>query len=182
MCIFLLAHHVFNIVDRGLNSFQNFVDETNIADEEEEKAAELLSRGDATPAMAANRYQTMLRNVREREIQHGHDLDSLIPTLASSSADLRSACENGVTCVMDWFQECNTRRWATYFSKPDAVKVKERHEKLVDRLNELQAILEEFRSVHRNKLVQPYAKFFDPETKRLLRSPDEKVMFASRCA
>ncbi|KAF8798312.1 hypothetical protein BYT27DRAFT_7177807 [Phlegmacium glaucopus] len=164
----------------GLNSFQNFVNDTNLADEEEEKTVELLSRDDATPEMATNPYQTMRRNIREREIQHGHDLDSLVPILASSSADLRSACENGVTCVMDWFQECNSRRWAAYFSKPDTSKVKERHDKLVAQLNQLQAALEEFRSVHRSKLVQPYERFFDPKTRRLLQSPDDKNMFASR--
>ena len=166
-------------LDRGLCSFQNLVNETNIADEEEEKRVESLSHSDGTSG-TADRYQTLMRNIREREIQHGHDFDSLIPILASSSADLRRACENGVTCVMDWFQNCNSRRLTTYFSKPDNSVIQERHDKLVDELNELQAALEEFRSVHRSKLVQPYERFFDPETKRLLKNPDEKKMFASR--
>lgn len=170
----------FNVLDRGLISFQNLVNETNIADEEEEKKVESLSHSDATPGTAP-RFQAMMRDIREREIRHGHNFDTLIPILASSSADLRSACENGLICVMDWFQQCNTRRWAAYFSKPNDGLVKERHDKLVDQLNELQATLEEFRSVHRSKLVQPYERFFDPQTKRLLRNPDEKEMFASRC-
>ena len=149
-----------------------------MADEEEEKTAELLSHGDATPGIT-NRYRNLMRKTRERENQHGHDLDSLIPILASSSVGLRTACENGVTYVIDWFQECNSRRWATYFTKPDAANTKERHEKLVNRLNELQSALEEFRSVHRTKLVQPYERFFDPQTKRLLKN-DEKEMFATK--
>lgn len=121
-----------------------------------------------------------MRNIREREILHGHDFDSLIPILASSSADLRNTCEKGLTCVMDWFQECNSHRWAAYFSKPDNGMVQERHKKLVDQLNELQAALEEFRSIRRKKVVQPYERFFHPQTKRLLKNSDEKEMFASR--
>jgi hypothetical protein len=163
----------------GLSSFLILVNETNVADEEEEKRLESLSHSDATPG-TANRYQTMMRDIRELEIRHGHNFDSLIPILASSSADLRSACENGLICVMDWFQQCNTRRWAAYFSKPNNDLVKERHHTLVDQLNKLQAALEEFRSVHKTKLVQPYERFFDPKTKRLLRNPDEKEIFASR--
>ena len=176
---FLLVLHGINIPNRGLHSFQVLVNQVNIADGEEEKRAESLSRGDTTPGIA-NRYQILMRKIRERENQHGHDLDSLITILASSSVDLRSACNNGVTCVADWFQECNSRRWATYFAKPDAGKFKERHDNLVNQLNELQVALEEFRSVHRTKLVQPYERFFDPQTKRLLEI-DEKEIFTSKC-
>jgi hypothetical protein len=156
------------------------VNETNIADEEEEKRVDLLSHGDAALGKA-DRYQTLMRTIRECELQHGHDFDSLIPILASSSTDLRSACEAGLICVMDWFQECNSRRWATYFSKPDNDMVRNRHDKLVDQLDKLQAALEEFRSIHRSKLVQPYERFFDPQTKYLLKKSDKKEMFASRC-
>lgn len=164
------------VLDRGLNSFQILVNETI---EEQEKTLESLSRDDI-PAGTANRYQNLMRNIRECENQHGHDLDSLIPIIASSSADLRSACENGVTYVIDWLQEYNSHRLTSYFLKPDTIKARERHDKLVDQLNKLQAALEEYRSVHRNKLIQPYERFFDPNTRRLLKNPNQKDIFVSR--
>ena len=151
------------------------MNETNIVDDEETAAS--LSRTLGT----TDRYRTLMRNIRERERQHGHDLDTLIPIVASSSIHLRRACEHGVTCIMDWIQECNSRRWTTFFSKPDVGKVKERCDKLEDQLNELKTAMEEFRSLHRTKLVQPFEKFFDPKTKRLLKHPGEWDMFALRC-
>ena len=177
--LFLFAWHASNVLDRGLNSFQNAVNEINLADEEE-KTVESLSRGDATPG-AVDRFQNLRRKIRERENQHGHQLDSLVPLVASSSVYLRSASENGVTCIIDWIQECNGRRLTTYFSKPDTGKIKERHDKLVDQLNELKTALEEFRSVHKPKMIEPYQRFFDTKTKRLVKGPGEKDMFSLRC-
>ncbi|KAF8168489.1 hypothetical protein B0H34DRAFT_816566 [Crassisporium funariophilum] len=164
----------------GLHSFSTFVNDTNIADEKEEKAAESkLSHGKAN-LPSADRYQILRQKVRKREIQHGHDLDSLVPILASSSMALRSTCESGVICVMDWFQECNTRRWSAFLSRSDKGKIEERRVKLEGQMQQLEEALDEFRSVQRVKLVEPYKKFFDPETKRLLKTPDDPDMFASK--
>lgn len=133
-------------------------------------------QGEQTPR-APNRFQKLLAKIKERELQHGHDLDSLVPVLRSSSANLRASAESALLCVMDWFQECNSRRLSTLFRRTSKEDIEKRNQKLVDQLKELQDVLEEFRIVERVKLIKPYEKFFDPETKQLLKTAD---IFASR--
>lgn len=124
------------------------------------------------------------QQIRERESQHGHDLDTLVPILEHSSAQLRKACEEGMKCTMLWFKSCNTRRWTGFFSKLDTSRAQERHANLSDRLRELETALDEFRKVERIRLIKPFERFFDPETGVLLESirndPKNAEMFAAR--
>jgi hypothetical protein len=133
-------------------------------------------QGDQT-SRAPNRVQKLLANIKERELQHGHDLDSLVPVLQSSSANLRASAESALLCVINWFQECNSRRFSTLFRRTSKEDIEKRNQKLVGQLKELQGALEEFRTVERVKLIKPYERFFDPETKQLLKTAD---VFASR--
>ncbi|KAF8972501.1 hypothetical protein BDZ97DRAFT_1649682 [Flammula alnicola] len=161
----------------GLYSFQTFVNDTNMAEDKDLDEVEQRHRpGTETPGKA-NRYQALIRKIKEREMRHGHDLDSLVPILASSSANLRASTESALVCVIDWFQECNSRRFAGLFKRTDKAQLKERQENLVGQLRQLEDALEEFRAVERVKLIKPYERFFDPETRKLLKTSD---MFASR--
>lgn len=139
-----------------------------------EKGEEALSSG--APHIT-DRFHALQRKVNEREVEHGHDLDSLVPILASTSANLRSHCRSAVQCVSDWFVDCNTHRFRTFFSKRNRSKEDERHVKLVDQLQTLEAALNDFRTVERVKLIKPYEKFFDPRTKKLRK---ESNMFATK--
>ncbi|CAA7266340.1 unnamed protein product [Cyclocybe aegerita] len=151
----------------ALHSFQVFVKDANtfVA---QDKLSQGRSRGDATPT----RYQALHRKIRAREAQHGHDLDSLVPILASCSAELRGACESSLVCIMDWFRICNTRRWSTFVFRSTKEQIAERHERVVATLKALEDALDEFRNVQRVKLVTPFEDFFDPVTKKLRHNSD----------
>ncbi|KAH9487318.1 hypothetical protein JR316_0001391 [Psilocybe cubensis] len=123
------------------------------------------------------RYHALSRRIRDRELKHGHDLDSLVPILASSSLNLRQASESAIVCLVDWFQECNSHRWMAFISKSSPESIAKRHEKLVKELENLQNALTEFRTVERVQLIKPYERFFDPKTRLLLTNCD---MFTSR--
>ncbi|KDR68787.1 hypothetical protein GALMADRAFT_78068 [Galerina marginata CBS 339.88] len=161
----------------GLQAFQTFVNDTNVADQKEVKEVEeRLNRGDQTPR-SVNRYQALQRKIKEREIQHGHDLDSLVPILAAASADLRGSSESAVLAMVDWLQDANSNRWAALFSRSNPATTDERHAKLVDASRKLEATLDEFKNVERIKLIKPFEKFFDPKTRKLLMHCD---LFTSR--
>lgn len=118
----------------------------------------------------SDRYHILQRHIREREAKHGHDLDSLVPILESSSADLRQACQAGVKGASEWFQDFNSGRWAGFFSKLDKSGNEARHANLAAQLAVLQKALENFRQVERVRLIKPFERFFDPETGKRLRS------------
>ncbi|KAF8972504.1 hypothetical protein BDZ97DRAFT_1722616 [Flammula alnicola] len=161
----------------GLYSFQAFVNDTNTRENKDHEAAEQRhDLGTDTPR-TVNRYEALLRKIKEREVRHGHDLDSLVPILASSSANLRTSTESALVCVIKWFQECNSGRITGLFRRADKAKIEERQARLVGQLRQLKETLEEFRTVQRVKLIKPYEKFFDPETRKRLKTAD---MFASR--
>lgn len=135
----------------------------NIADEKEEALIE-KQRGVVT----FDRFTMLRRQIREREAKHGHDLDTLVPILAESSADLRAACEDGMKVAAEWFQDCNSGRWTRFFLKPNKAKIEKQHENLVGALSALRRTLVEFREKERVKLIKPFERFFDQETGRLL--------------
>ncbi|KAJ3509937.1 hypothetical protein NLJ89_g4950 [Agrocybe chaxingu] len=151
----------------ALHSFQVFVNDANTFNAQDTLSQE-RSRGDATPT----RFQALHRKIRTREAQHGHDLDSLVPILASCSAELRGACESSLTCIMDWFRVCNTRRWSSFVFRSTREQIAERHETVVMALKALEDALEEFRNVQRIKLVKPFEDFFDPVTRKLRHNSD----------
>ncbi|KAF8179112.1 hypothetical protein BJ912DRAFT_1128563, partial [Pholiota molesta] len=161
----------------GLQSFTTFVNDLNIAESRELNLVERQSGQGDQASWAPNRVQKLLANIKARELQHGHDLDSLVPVLQSSSANLRASAESALLCVINWFQECNSRRFSTLFRRTSKEDIEKRNRKLVGQLKELQDALEEFRTVERVKLIKPYERFFDPETKQLLKTAD---VFASR--
>ncbi|TFK38741.1 hypothetical protein BDQ12DRAFT_712685 [Crucibulum laeve] len=166
----------------GIHSFQTFVNDVNLMDEKEEQELEQeLKAGNATPG--GDRHTTLRRKIKQREIQHGHDLDSLVPILAESSAALRATSEAALKVIIEWFQAANSSRWAGFFQKLDKTKVEERNAVLVKSLNELQTTLEHFRKVDRVQLVKPFERFFDPATGRILESvikEKDTEMFAAR--
>lgn len=124
-----------------------------------------------------SRYQALLFQTKERELLHGHDLDSLLPILQLASENIRATLESTLLCVINWLQDSNSRRLTGLFKRKDAVQIQERQQVLGNQLKELVAALSEFRLVERKKLIKPYEKFFDPETKLLVKRAD---MFASR--
>jgi len=131
---------------------------------------------EAKSHLPAQRFHIFYRYADEREAFHGHDLDSIVPILASCSVTLRNACENSILGICKWVEECNKRRWLTVFSKENESVIEERHEKLASDLKTLQDALKEFRSVERVKLIKPYEKLFDQDT---LKLKDENT-FVSR--
>lgn len=160
----------------GLHAFQIFVDNTNIAQEKADETNEEI-------LLSPDRFATLQRRIREREAKHGHDLDSLVPILENSSADLRAACEAAVKGVKEWFQGCNSGRWAGFFSKVNQSKNKERHNALITQLEAVERALEQFRQVERVRIVKPFERFFDPETGERLKSiavDKDTEMFAAR--
>jgi hypothetical protein len=156
------------------------VNDLNLHDQQEALQAEehRKSHGNETPR-TVNRYQVIRQMTKQREIQHGHDLDTLVPILASASANLRSTSEDALTCIIDWLQDCNSRRWAALLSRTNKEQITDRQEKLKQELRKIEDALEEFRTVERVKLIKPYEKFFDAKTKKLLKHDD---IFTSRFA
>jgi len=114
--------------------------------------------------------------VSEREAEHGHNLDSLVPILAACSSPLRLACEDAVTNVTTWVKDCNKRRWYAIFGKEDKLQATERHGNLARSLRSLQDALYEFRDIERVKLIAPYEKLFDRDTRKLKK----ESLFISR--
>ncbi len=134
---------------------------------------EQLTSSTQTPS----RYQDLLFQTKERELLHGHDLDSLLPILQQASENIRATLDATLVCVINWFQDSNSRRLTGLFKRKDVVQIQERQQMLAKQLKELEAALSEFRLVERKKLIKPYEKFFDPDTKLLVKRAD---MFASR--
>jgi hypothetical protein len=133
-----------------------------------------------------NRFTFHHQRVREREAQHGHDLDSLVPILSSSSQALREACEEAVGGAEAWFRGCNSGRWTGFFFGGNAKETKAREDvgkKLVEVTEGLKKMLGEWRETERVGLVKPYERFFDVETGRLKENVTKdkvKEMFAAR--
>jgi len=134
------------------------------------------SHGNETPR-TVNRFQAIRQITKKRELQHGHDLDTLVPILASASENLRSTSEDALTSIIGWLQNCNSHRWASLFLGANKEQIAERQQKLKQELRKIEDALEEFRTVERVKLIKPYEKFFDVNTRKLLRQDD---IFTSR--
>ncbi|KAG6849761.1 hypothetical protein H0H93_005443 [Arthromyces matolae] len=130
-----------------------------------------------------DRYTILQKEIWQHEVKHGHDLDSLIPIIAESSADLRDACGGVINALTEWFHGCNSGRWTGLFTKYDKVKGDQRHATLVEQRAALQTALEQYREIQRVKIIQPYERFFDPVTGQRLKSNDASnsdEMFAAR--
>ena len=154
------------------------MNDLNLRDQKEAREAEehQKTRGNETPR-TVNQYQAIRQLIRQREVQHGHDLDTLVPVLASASANLRSTSEDALTCIMDWLQDCSSHRWSALFSRTRKEQIADRQRKLKQELRKIEDALEEFRTVERVKLIKPYEKFFNTKTKKLLKHDD---IFTSR--
>ncbi|RDB27383.1 Uncharacterized protein C57A7.05 [Hypsizygus marmoreus] len=139
----------------GLHAFQIFVKKTSTLYE---------AAAAANEEKAPGRYMNLQQQMREHETKHGHDLDSLVPILAASSAELRAACEAAISGASDWIRDCNSGRWAGFFSRPDKARSDARHEVLVQRLAAVRGTLEHFREVERVRLIKPFERFFDTTT------------------
>ncbi|KAG5725819.1 hypothetical protein E4T56_gene2441 [Termitomyces sp. T112] len=176
-----ISQELKSIVFRAsaLYSFLEFVNRSNtghVAENETEPIAE-------DKAGYWDRYTILQKEIWQHEIKHGHDFDSLVPILAESSSDLRTACHAAISGLIDWFNGCNSGRWTGFFSKYNKVKGDQRHAALVQRLAEVQRELEQYREVHRIRVFQPFEKFFDPITGQRLKSSDGSdttEMFAAR--
>jgi len=126
--------------------------------------------------LPTQRFHSVFRNVSEREAEHGHNLDVLVPILADCSSRLRLACEDAVLNVTSWVRDCNKRRWYAIFRREDKLQAAERHGNLVRSLRSLQDALYEFRDIERVKLIKPYEKLFDHDTRKLKK----ECLFTSR--
>ncbi|KAJ7083884.1 hypothetical protein C8R44DRAFT_862351 [Mycena epipterygia] len=123
-----------------------------------------------------SRFARRRRLIREREAQHGHDLDTLVPILASASAPLRAASEDAAATLRAWFVDCNQRRWTGLLwrvtgkqgDKAEVERVEGRQRGLVEARDKLEGALKAFREGERARLIRPYERFFDKETGRLV--------------
>ncbi|KIM39011.1 hypothetical protein M413DRAFT_447369 [Hebeloma cylindrosporum] len=160
----------------GLHAFHSYVNDLNLRDQKQAREADEHQHGSGNET-TVNRYQSIHQTVKQRELQQGHDIDTLLPVLASASTNLRSASEDTLTCITVWLQECSSHRWSALFSRRQAEQIADRQRKLNQELRKVRDALEEFRTVERVKLIKPYEKFFDSKTKKLLKHDD---VFTSR--
>ncbi|PPQ76063.1 hypothetical protein CVT24_006853 [Panaeolus cyanescens] len=183
----------------GLHSFHIFVNDKNKFDQETESFDSNLDEtqdvadggghqnGNGTTKTTSNTvdsrhvrdtFHRLRSKIAQRELDHGHDFDSLVPLLASASLSLREACEEGVACLGEWVGRVNSHRWGEVFgllfsfgSTTRSLKRKaekeEWHREMEDVVRRLETRLNEFRTVERVKLVGPYEKFFDRETRKV---------------
>ena len=128
--------------------------------------------------VSKNRYSILQEHLRHYEAKNSHNLDSLLPILSASSAELREACEVAMKGVEQWFHDCNGGRWRGFFAQVDKTKNKERQDALIQQLDAVKKALDHFRRVERVKLVEPFERFFDPATGRQLKP--EKDAFIAR--
>ncbi|KAJ7909256.1 hypothetical protein B0H13DRAFT_2192889 [Mycena leptocephala] len=176
----------------GLLAFQTAVsnvhgEDKRIADADAD--ADAATKNPSAPQNTFNpathtRFARRRRLVREREARHGHDLDALVPILATASAPLRASAEEGLQALRAWFAGCNEGRWTGFLRKASTAELQERQAGLVRAKDAVWAALEEFRSAERVKLIKPFERFFDGETGRLVVGVDGKrddtEMFAVR--
>lgn len=155
------------------------MNDTNIREANEAHSATAQPNSGPQTPRAPNLYQAFLSKTKQRELKHGHDLDSLVPILQAASADVRAAAESTLLCIIGWFQDCNSHRLTGLFQRKDPAKIQQRQQMLADQLATLVAALEQFRRVERARLIKPYERFFDPETRQLALKDED--MFASRC-
>ncbi|KAG6910622.1 hypothetical protein DXG01_009131 [Tephrocybe rancida] len=163
----------------GLLAFQQLVNQTNTAHAVESETESIAD--DKTGYW--DRFTILQKQMWQREVKHGHDFDSLVPIIAESSAELRTACDDAVTGMTEWFHGCNSGRWTGFFSRYDKVKGDQRHAQLVEQLAAVQKALEQYREVDKVRVIKPFEKFFDPVTGRRLKSvnsSDAMEMFAAR--
>ncbi|KAL0954522.1 hypothetical protein HGRIS_003489 [Hohenbuehelia grisea] len=176
----------------GIIAFQNFMYEVNAVDlrEAERKANDTNFDGTAN----LTRVEALRAHLRSREAEHGHDLSALAPLLAEASADVRAASEAAFDTTMEWFRDCNSGRWTGFLRAHGLLRSKKRKDgpssekssettdvlemtslTPEERLKVLQACLARledamasFQSKGRAQLIEPYKKFFDPKTGKLL--------------
>ncbi|PBK89280.1 hypothetical protein ARMGADRAFT_1167595 [Armillaria gallica] len=154
----------------GLLAFQTAVDDLLVAH------AKAGNDGDPkSNAATMNRSILLLRDMRAREMKHGHDLETLVPLLSNASKTLNGDCSETVKVITLWFQDCNSARWTWLFSKPSPEKIQQRQQGLVDQLNVIKKSLDHFRNVERVQLIRPFEQFFDPVTGRPLASVEENA-------
>lgn len=133
----------------------------------------------------SNDRQTLLRQrIREKELRHQHDLSTLLPILSSASTGLRAQCLKSTDTLLEWFNECNSKRWTNFMKKLNTAHAEDRHAKLTTCLENLEKALSEFKEQERAQLLQPYERFFLPETGRLpedlINDPTNPEMFTAR--
>ncbi len=170
---------IFTLNHSGLLAFQTAVDDLLVAH------AKAGNDGDPKSNTATmNRSTLLLRDMRAREMKHGHDLETLVPLLSNASKTLNGDCSETVKVITSWFQDCNSARWTWLFSKPSPEKIQQRQQGLVDQLNVIKKSLDHFRNVERVQLIKPFEQFFDPVTGRPLASVEENAGnsgFSVRC-
>ncbi|KAF9043705.1 hypothetical protein BDZ89DRAFT_943304 [Hymenopellis radicata] len=110
------------------------------------------------------RAATRLKRLSEKEIQHGHDLPSLIPLLQAASTPLLGACGDGMDELEAWVQDCNSRRWTWFISSPSPGRMAETKKGLEACVAKLKQAMEEFENVERVRMIKPFEKCFDPVT------------------
>ncbi|KAK0207837.1 hypothetical protein DFS33DRAFT_1379387 [Desarmillaria ectypa] len=154
----------------GLLAFQTAVDDLLVAHAKAGYDEDPKSNG-----ATMNRSILLLRDMRAREVKHGHDLETLVPLLSNASKSLNGDCSETVKMIMSWFQDCNSARWTWLFSKLSSEKIQQRQQGLVDQLNVIKKSLDHFRNVERVQLIKPFERFFDPVTGRPLVSVEENA-------
>lgn len=174
--------------EEGLGDLPNKSTPSSILNKESRVEPKPLSASGPSRKPNINRFTHVQRRIREREAQHGHDLDTLVPILKSSSYALRHACREAVAAADTWFRKCNSGRWTGFFygggSKAKAAREKTTTE-LIRVTERLKTTLGEWRQKERVGLIKPYERFFDEETRRLkesVRKDKMKEMFAARLA
>ncbi|KAF9031494.1 hypothetical protein BDZ89DRAFT_1063889 [Hymenopellis radicata] len=110
------------------------------------------------------RAATRLKRLNEKEIEHGHDLTSLLPLLQAASTALLGACGDGMDKLEAWVQDCNSGRWTWLISSPSPQRIAERKKGLEGCVAKLKQAMEEFENVERVRMIKPFEKCFDPVT------------------
>lgn len=95
------------------------------------------------------------------EKEAGKSLEDLIPILKSSTADLRSAAQDGLQASIEWLDMINNTRWKK--QPADFPSVETRQAKL----HRLREALYEFRNGGTNEILAPFENMFNLSTGQL---------------
>ncbi|KZO91011.1 hypothetical protein CALVIDRAFT_506209 [Calocera viscosa TUFC12733] len=170
----------------GLMSFMILVDERNKGD-----AAQTPNNGLAPPAtsagpgtgtvtpQSAQRFDALREKVRRREVEHGHDLDNLLPLLLDGTRELLGACETALQGRIDWLRYVNSTRWSGSKSTKEEESA---YEEGKAQAAAVRTALTRLRDEQRLRILEPFEKFFDPSTGELLdslRAQSSDRMFAA---
>lgn len=158
-----------NLIEIIVFNLQKARDAHDVLDQHQKEEAEHPTEGenpDHFQPKATPRVQKMREQITHAEKTYSHDLASLLPILESASSTLRSAGDDALLGGIEWLVRVNGGRWSFKSSSEEAVI--EEHKIQKNKVEEFRVALEEFRTTRRKELCEPFERFFDKDTGKML--------------